>query len=124
MTFVLTNGGHNAGILSGAGTRAIGTSGSSRHRHDEDRYIDPETRGCDQTRHERGILVAGVDHAGSKSRSGPPSALPTMGARTPMAWHHSCRCAGNVRPAETSENRVRVLGRCTFKGGHRCTNAR
>ncbi len=76
VTYLLTGGGHNAGIVSEPGHRArsfrVGTKRLADH------YVDPDSFYADTPPKEGSWWPAWVDWL--KDRSGPPTAVPQMGA--------------------------------------------
>jgi polyhydroxyalkanoate synthase len=76
ITFLLTSGGHNAGIVSPPGQP--GRSYQLRTQRQDDRYVDPETWTADAPRHDGSWWPEWVAWLGA--RSGAPVVAPTLGA--------------------------------------------
>ena len=76
VTFLLTSGGHNAGIVSPPGQN--GRSYQVRTQRPEDRYVDPETWAAEAPRHEGSWWPQWVGWLAA--RSGSPVAPPALGA--------------------------------------------
>ncbi len=92
LTFVLTTGGHNAGIVSEPGHphRSFQMTTHNEGHH----YVDPETWQATAVRHQGGILVAGLAILARGHSSGLVPA-PPMGA-THAGYPSTGQCTGRI----------------------------